>query len=506
MYTPGYPPPYMQQQQPPQKQKKKMSIIPFALVLIAAAVVIGVVVNKNNIKKQEYQALVDEVASVEYVFLPNIYVDGVSVGGLSPQNAIDKVVAAVNERQNSWSVGITYQGHTFATLNYETLGITTDIAQVYSLLQDAYTYGHTGSLEDKKKDLDYFRENAYYVYTTQTNADTAQLDNILSQLKTYFAREASDARLVYFYPQSWEEPFGVQPETYGSYLDTAPVREQILQMLANGTSGNVELQPQAIAPKVTEADIRKNITLIGEAITPVSEDSTTARTDNIRVALAKYHGLEVNPGETISFNKLVGARTMENGFQLAIEYANGLNAWGWGGGVCQASTTVYLAALQANLKIVNRTSHSDKVSYTTFGQDATVYYSNDRKIDFSFKNNTNSKIYIMARVETVKRNQYQCVVRIYGPSLGDGVKYTLRTETVETLMAPLEPEYQEDTQHQYVTYRDEEPYLLRKARDGYINETYLQRWENGVLVSEEMISRDTCKARATLYLTGTKKR
>ena len=175
MYTPGYPPPYMQQQQPPQKQKKKMSIIPFALVLIAAAVVIGVVVNKNNIKKQEYQALVDEVASVEYVFLPNIYVDGVSVGGLSPQNAIDKVVAAVNERQNSWSVGITYQGHTFATLNYETLGITTDIAQVYSLLQEAYTYGHTGSLEDKKKDLDYFRENAHYVYTTQTNADTAHL-------------------------------------------------------------------------------------------------------------------------------------------------------------------------------------------------------------------------------------------------------------------------------------------------------------------------------------------
>ena len=494
------------QQTPPPKPKKRLKTVLILLALVVAGIVAGSIVKNNNEKRAAYEALVDEVASVEHVFLPNIFVDGIDVGGLSPQNAIDKVVNAVNERQNSWNVSITYQGHTFATLNYESLGIRTDIAQVYTLLQEAFNYGHVGTLEEKKAALDHFRQNPYHMYTTQSNVNTAQLDDILSQLKAYFAREATDAKLVYFYPQSWDEPFGVQPETYGSYLDTAPVREKILKMLSSGECGAVELQPAIVMPKITEADIRKQITLIGEGITPVSEDSTTARTDNIRVALNKYHGLEINPGETVSFNKLVGARTMENGFQMAIEYANGLNAWGWGGGVCQASTTVYLAARYANLNIVSRTSHSDKVTYTEFGQDATVYYSNGRKIDFSFKNNTNGKIYIMARVEKVKKNNYRCVVRIYGPSLGEGVKYTLRTETVETLMAPLEPEYQQDTQQQYVTYQDEEPYLLRKARDGYVNETYLQKWVNGELVSEELISRDTCKARATLYLTGTKRR
>lgn len=499
------------QQQPPTGGKKKLKLAP---VLLLLAVAIGAVVlvsnNNNRIKAEQeaYQALVDEVNAVQGVFLPNIYVDGICVSGMAPQEAIDAVIAAVNERQNSWSVSITYQGHTFTTLDYASFGITTDIAEVYSLLQDAYQYGHTGTIEQMKQELDYFRQLSapYHVYTSQTSANTAQLDDVLAQLKTYFTREPVDAYLVYFYPQSWDDPFGVQPEVYGSTLDTTPVREQILSMLNNGISGNVELQPQAMAPKVTEADVRKNIALIGEAKTPVSEDSTTARTDNIRVALSRYHGLEINPGETISFNKLVGPRTMENGFQMAIEYANGLNSWGWGGGVCQASTTVYLAALHANLKIVSRTSHSDAVSYTEFGQDATVYYSNGRKIDFSFKNNTTGKIYIMARVEEVKRNRYQCVVKIYGPALPDGVTYTLRTETVETLMAPLTAEYQEDTQHQYVTYKDQEPYLLRKARDGYVNETYLQKWENGVLVSEELISRDTCKARAALYLTGTKSR
>ena len=112
----------------------------------------------------------------------------------------------------------------------------------------------------------------------------------------------------------------------------------------------------------------------------------------------------------------------------------------------------------------------------------------------------------MARVEETGRNKYQCVVRIYGQSLGENVYYKLRTETVETLIAPLMPEYQEDKNHEYVTYVDEEPHLIRKARDGFVNKTYLQRWENGELVSEELISTDTCKARAALYLTGTKKR
>lgn len=489
----------------PKAKKRPLRLLPLlAALALIIAIVVGVLL---GIEASNHKKLVEEVESFQGVFLPNIYVDGICVSGMTPQEAIDTVVEAVNQRQNSWSTNLVYQGHTFATLNYQTLGIQTDIAEVYSLLQEAYTYGHRpDALEQNKQDYETFSNSVYQVYTTQTDLDTTLLDQMLSEIAAYFSRDPVDAYLVYFYPADWDNPFGIQPESYGYTLDVAPVREKILQMAMSGESGNIEMEPTIIAPKVTANDVRKTVTLIGEAITPVATSSTTQRTDNIRVALSRYHGLEVNPGETISFNKLVGERSMENGFQLAIEYANGLNAWGWGGGVCQASTTVYLAALHANLQIVNRTSHSDEVTYTEFGQDATVYYSSGRKIDFSFKNDTNSKIYIMARVEQKSRNNYQCVVRIYGQSLGDNVKYTLRTQTVETLPAPLMPEYQDDTQQQYVTYKDEEPYLLREARDGYINETYLQYWENGVLISEELISRDTCKARAALFLKGTKNR
>ena len=160
---------------------------------------------------------------------------------------------------------------------------------------------------------------------------------------------------------------------------------------------------------------------------------------------------------------------------------------------------MYLAAIQSGLEILERHAHGNTVSYTTFGQDATV---NDGRLDMRFRNTSGGTIYITAHVEEVKRNKFQCVVCFYGPSLGT-VSYSLRTETVETIPAPLDITYQKDKNHVYVTYKDEEPVLVREARDGFINETSLQIWDNGSLVSETAVSRDECKARGNLYLTGT---
>ena len=74
---------------------------------------------------------------------------------------------------------------------------------------------------------------------------------------------------------------------------------------------------------------------------------------------------------------------------------------------------------------------------------------------------------------------------------------------MDIIPAPLEVVYQKDKTHTYVTYKDEEPVLIREARDGFINETYLQKWDNGSLVSETLVSRDTCKARETVFAIGT---
>lgn len=496
------PPPY---QPPPRndfrrKKKGKWGVLVLAILLAAG---ISVALNMNAKNEAEKQ-LIAEVKATDSVFLNNVYVDDIHLGGMTAEQGLAAVNEKLNARQNSWSLSLTYKGHTFITLNYATLGITSDPMEAYQLVKQAYEWGKIGTIQERKQIMDATSIKPYKLYTSQTALSEQVLDQILSQIQPQFISAPVDAYLAYFAPDS-KDPFVIQKERNGSTLDVEALKAQILERASSGKSGELEIVPQVLYPTVTEKEVRSQVSLLHEAITPIASSSTLERTSNIRVAFAKIHGMTMEPGQKFSFNQVVGERTYENGFKYAIEYVAGMEEIGVGGGVCQASTTVYLAALQSGLEITDRTAHSDPVSYTEFGQDATVYLTRDRKIDFVFKNSTANKIYITAKVEEVKKNQLQCVVRIYGESLGN-VSYKLRTQTVETLPAPLTVSYQDDKNHTYVTYRDEEPYLLKKAREGYINETYLQRFVDGVLAEETLISRDTCKPREAVYLRGTKNR
>ena len=187
------------------------------------------------------------------------------------------------------------------------------------------------------------------------------------------------------------------------------------------------------------------MTLRATAQTPISTSSTTERTNNIRRSFQLISGTIVKAGEKFSFNGVVGERTEKNGFYPAIEYAYGESVMGIGGGVCQASTTVYQAAVAAGMEIVTREPHSDAVSYASYGEDATVYWSNGRKIDLVFKNNTEHDIYMVAAVEADSSNSKRLVatVSIYGEDLGN-IRYELQSKTVEVIPVPTEPKYIEE--------------------------------------------------------------
>ena len=116
-----------------------------------------------------------------------------------------------------------------------------------------------------------------------------------------------------------------------------------------------------------------------------------SRYSNIRLASSKLNGLVLLPGERVSFNDTVGRRTEKGGFKLAGVYKNGKHDVDVGGGICQVSTTLYNAALLADLKIVQRHNHSMPVPYVPLGQDATVDYG---ALDLQIQNNSTSPIAI----------------------------------------------------------------------------------------------------------------
>lgn len=115
------------------------------------------------------------------------------------------------------------------------------------------------------------------------------------------------------------------------------------------------------------------------------------RTTNVTLAANALNNVVIKPGQEFSFNKVVGARTPAKGYKKAIVFSGGGQVMGYGGGVCQVSTTVYQAAKKAGLQITERHIHSQNVSYAKLGNDATVSYGSK---DFRFKNNQGANIYI----------------------------------------------------------------------------------------------------------------
>ena len=123
--------------------------------------------------------------------------------------------------------------------------------------------------------------------------------------------------------------------------------------------------------------------------------SNKNRTTNLILASKKINGTVLMPGETFSYNKVVGARTIAAGYKEAPIYVSGRVEDGIGGGICQITTTLYNAVLYANLDIVERSNHQFVPSYAGPSRDATVVYG---AIDFKFTNNRDYPIKITCSV------------------------------------------------------------------------------------------------------------
>lgn len=123
------------------------------------------------------------------------------------------------------------------------------------------------------------------------------------------------------------------------------------------------------------------------------------RTINLKLAVSKINGTVLMPGETFSFNKIVGERTAEAGYKNAAIFVNGEVDDGLAGGICQISSTLYNAVVGADLKIKERRSHSKLTSYLPGGKDATVSWG---VYDFQFVNSRKYPIKIEMSVQKGK--------------------------------------------------------------------------------------------------------
>lgn len=120
------------------------------------------------------------------------------------------------------------------------------------------------------------------------------------------------------------------------------------------------------------------------------------RTTNLRIASNAINGTIVMPGETFSFNDVVGPRTAAKGYKPAATFTGGSSVTNeLGGGICQVASTLFNCALYSNVEIVERHQHTQRVSYVPLGRDAAIYGTYQ---DFKWKNNTGYPIKIVMSV------------------------------------------------------------------------------------------------------------
>ena len=198
-------------------------------------------------------------------------------------------------------------------------------------------------------------------------------------------KEASDARI-----EVKDGKNTIVPHVVGVDFDLAAAKKAYDE--SNGKAVGISLK--ITQPKVYTESLEANLFkyCLSEAETHFSPKKV-ARTTNVRLAAKYLNGKILNPGEEFSYNKTVGPRTKARGFKAAAIFASGEVVDGIGGGICQVSSTLYMAALRANMKITQRKNHTFYVDYAPKGEDATVVYGS---IDFRFVNTSPYPIKIVA--------------------------------------------------------------------------------------------------------------
>lgn len=224
----------------------------------------------------------------------------------------------------------------------------------------------------------------------------------------------------------------------GQKLNTNKAITLLSEVLASEDKAEVILPVDVVKPKTATEDVN-NLgikELVGRGVSNFA-GSIPNRIYNINLAASRINGVLIAPNQTFSFNATVGDITEATGFKKAYVIKEGRTVLDDGGGVCQVSTTIFRAVLNAGLPVVKRTAHAYRVSYYEQGfppgLDATVFYPS---VDFQFKNDTGYHILIQAYTAGTS-----LIVDLYGTS--DGRTATL-TKPVITNQAPPPPDLRQD--------------------------------------------------------------
>lgn len=415
-------------------------------------------------------------------FCDNIYVNGLELTGYSLEEAQTLIHEQIDARVNTVYT-LSCEGQTWEFCPAD-VGAT---LEVDDYLSRAWNIGHTGSIFQRVRQINQLKDNPV-VFTASLVYDEEKVDALIDQIYSAIYIPAQDAEIAI----AVDQPYILTQSSVGRELDREGAKEQIIALVESG-SGDTALPSTVLQPAISSDEAAGGLEVIVEVTTDVSFRDSSSRY-NVRKGLSYFNGVCVYPGDTINFNEIVGARTEERGWKSGNEFVGGQTVKGIGGGICQASTTLYDAVLKAGMTILERSNHTMRVSYVDPSLDAAV---SDSGINFVFQNNTDHAIYIYTSV-----TEDNATVRIYGNRTD--YRYELEYVVISEDSECTKKKYVDDENGTHCYYTDEVK-LKKAGLPAMISEGWLVSydWETGEEVARKLLSRDPYLSGTDIYYRGT---
>lgn len=350
-------------------------------ILIGSAIAGGILLCVGGVGGYQYVSKLNN--QLNTIALPNTTFEGISLEGKNKAN----IQAIVNQKVNEFNQ---------KSLNY-----------VFQNEKQNYTWKDLG-VDYKEKDIvdNIFKEqegNVMNRYNMRKQAENGELKRNY-KLKPQLNTTTYETFIKDKYNETLKNPVNAELNVEGSTvnisqsqngekIDKGKLTDLTKQAITSGTS-DVTLPVTLLKPERSTEDIQKMgiKEVIAEYSTPMAGRNGN-QSYNVNKSANTLSGVIVAPDETFSFNGRVGVTDAAHGYKSAAVFSEGKVIQSAGGGVCQVSSTLYSAALRADLGIVSRSNHSMPVNYLPLGQDAAVA---DYGPDLKFKNNTGNHIYIQA--------------------------------------------------------------------------------------------------------------
>ena len=320
--------------------------------------------------------------------LPGVSALGVELEGLKREEARE-ILQPITSKMIDSSRILVFEDKEFKFIPHKELDAFIDLNRV---VEETYAIARTGNIFKRTKDRIVVWRKGYKV-PFQAEFNLQKFEDFQNRISSQINRIPRDA---------YVEGNKIIESRTGAKLDLERFQEEINKTLINLDEEKYisNIPVITVDPKITTQNILTELAISGELETYSTslENKEENTIYNIKLSSEVINGILVKPQEIFSFNKYVGPAEKADGYKESTIIANGIFINGYGGGICQVSSTLYNAVLLANLQIVERYNHSvygEATKYVPLGQDAAIFYGFK---DLKFKNNSDHAIVIFSKV------------------------------------------------------------------------------------------------------------